>query len=107
MFVQLQVPDADLKLLSFQAHRNASEYIPLILLFIALLEASGSTSRALHLYGDFAALMTMHPTQCWHCAQVIAWDLLVYFPDEIREEALAATSLDSPSSIAWLLSALA
>ena len=39
-----------------QAHSNASEYMPLLLLLVALLEASGSASSlALHLYGRSSA----------------------------------------------------
>ena len=35
-----------------QAHSNASEYMPLLLLLIAMLEAGGGTSaRILHLHG--------------------------------------------------------
>ncbi len=38
--------------LAMQAHSNASEYMPLLLLLIAMLEAGGGTSaRILHLYG--------------------------------------------------------
>ena len=40
-----------------QAHNNASQYMPMLLLFIALLEADGSTPVwLLHLYGGLSDL---------------------------------------------------
>ena len=53
-----------------QAHGNASQYMPILLLFLALLEADGrSLVWLLHMYGRASRLFTIIPHITVHAQQ--------------------------------------